>query len=158
MGEGGKADKSHGNQQRFETEVKNRGVVYQVPCAKCDSVYIGQTKRPLGRRLAEHRLAVKKNDQSNGIALHKEKTKHSPNFREAKVLYREKNLGTRLQLEAYTIEATNGKNHNIVNQNQIMKEWCKFQKRMFGVKSENIKNSGSKTEKHDGEAKSLPVC
>ena len=34
------------------------GVVYQVPCADCQSVYIGETGRKLGTRLSEHRKEV----------------------------------------------------------------------------------------------------
>ena len=35
------------------------GVVYQVPCSDCNFVCIGQTKRDLKSRLAEHELAIK---------------------------------------------------------------------------------------------------
>ena len=34
-------------------------LVYQVPCFDCDFVYIGQTKRDLKSRLAEHKLAIR---------------------------------------------------------------------------------------------------
>ena len=34
-------------------------LVHQVPCFDCDFVYIGQTKRDLKSRLAEHKLAIK---------------------------------------------------------------------------------------------------
>ena len=33
-------------------------VVYQIPCSDCDYVYIGQTKRGLKSRLADHRRAT----------------------------------------------------------------------------------------------------
>ena len=33
-------------------------VVYQVPCSDCNFVYIGQTKRELKSRLAEHNLVI----------------------------------------------------------------------------------------------------
>ena len=38
---------------------KKSCVVYQVPCSDCNFVYIGQTKRDLKSRLAEHKLAIK---------------------------------------------------------------------------------------------------
>ena len=31
------------------------GLIYQVPCAKCNLIYIGQTKRSLKSRLTEHK-------------------------------------------------------------------------------------------------------
>jgi len=34
-------------------------IVYQVPCSDCEFVYIGQTKRDLKSRLAEHKRAIK---------------------------------------------------------------------------------------------------
>ena len=34
-------------------------LVYQVPSFDCDFVYIGQTKRDLKSRLAEHKLAIR---------------------------------------------------------------------------------------------------
>ena len=38
--------------------LKKNGVVYQVPCAVCNCVYIGETGRTLEKRLSEHREAV----------------------------------------------------------------------------------------------------
>ena len=37
---------------------KNR-LVYKIPCADCEFVYVGQTKRDLKSRVAEHKRAVK---------------------------------------------------------------------------------------------------
>ena len=34
-------------------------LVYEVPCFDCDFVYIGQTKRDLKSRLADHKLAIR---------------------------------------------------------------------------------------------------
>ena len=41
----------------YTTEDKSC-VVYQIPCSDCDYVYIGQTKRGLKSRLADHRRAT----------------------------------------------------------------------------------------------------
>ena len=38
---------------------ENSCLVYQVLCFDCDFVYIGQTKRDLKSRLAEHMLAIR---------------------------------------------------------------------------------------------------
>ena len=49
---------------------KKKGVVYEVSCKDCLSVYIGETGRTLEKRISEHKTAVKKNDPKNGIAVH----------------------------------------------------------------------------------------
>ena len=49
-------------------EEKKKEVVYQVPCKDCCKVYIGETKRTLKTRISEHKQAVKKGDEKNGIA------------------------------------------------------------------------------------------
>ena len=49
---------------------KKKGVVYEVPCGECDSVYIDETSRTLEKCLSEHKNAVKKHDTNNGIAVH----------------------------------------------------------------------------------------
>ena len=53
------------------------GRVHQVPCKDCSKVYIGQTKRTLKIRMAEHKQVVKKGDEKNGIAVHAHTTNHS---------------------------------------------------------------------------------
>ena len=51
-------------------ELDKKGVVYEVPCGECNYVYIGEMGRTLRKRLTEHRVAVKKCDKKNGIAVH----------------------------------------------------------------------------------------
>ena len=48
-------------------ELGKKGVVYEVPCGECNHVYIDETVRTLRKRLTEHKAAVKKQDQKNGI-------------------------------------------------------------------------------------------
>ena len=38
-------------------KVERNGVVYEVSCASCDHVYIGETSRSLKERVKEHRYA-----------------------------------------------------------------------------------------------------
>ena len=68
-------------------EEKKRSVVYQVPCKGCDQVYIGETKRNLNIRLAEHscRQAVRRGDDKNGIVVHVQKCNHSIDWEGARV-------------------------------------------------------------------------
>jgi len=39
-------------------------VVYKIPCKNCERVYVGETGRPLGARVKEHRKEV---DRKTGI-------------------------------------------------------------------------------------------
>lgn len=47
-----------------------KGVVYEVPCADYQSVYISETGHSLQMRIKEHKYAVRKQDTRNGIAAH----------------------------------------------------------------------------------------
>ena len=62
---------------------KKKGVVYEVPCKDCPSVYIGGTGRTLEKQISEHKTAVKKNDSKNGIALHSWSNQHQVNWEAA---------------------------------------------------------------------------
>ena len=50
-------------------ELDNKGVFYEVPCGKCDHVYIGETERTLRKQLTEHRAAVKKCDKKSRVGV-----------------------------------------------------------------------------------------
>ena len=43
-------------------DMKEKGVIFEVPCKACPCVYIGETGRTLEKHLSKHRTAVKKND------------------------------------------------------------------------------------------------
>ena len=69
--------KSNGTLRQLLTKVKSpvpemrkKDVVYTISCQDCDSQYIGETGRALGRRVTEHKYAVKTGDQKNGVAVH----------------------------------------------------------------------------------------
>ena len=66
----------------------DKGVVYQIPCAQCDEVYIGETGRPLKTRISEHRRAVATGDVRNANATHWMKTNHNMNWGTAHVMDR----------------------------------------------------------------------
>ena len=51
-------------------EMNRKEVVYQIACQDCDSVYIGVTGRSIGKRITEHKYAVKTGDRKNGVAVH----------------------------------------------------------------------------------------
>jgi predicted GIY-YIG superfamily endonuclease len=54
-----------------KTEMLQKSEIYQVKCERCDSVYIGQTKRSIKTRFGEHHSSIRLNhpDKSN-IARH----------------------------------------------------------------------------------------
>jgi hypothetical protein len=43
-------------------QISVKEIVYEVPCHDCEMKYIGETKRSMKKRVAEHRYAVKKED------------------------------------------------------------------------------------------------
>ena len=66
----------------------DKGVVYQIPCAQCDEVYVGETGRPLKTRITEHKRAVSTGDVRNANAVHCMKTNHSMDWNSAGVVDR----------------------------------------------------------------------
>ena len=52
-------------------------VVYEVSCKDCKLKYIGETKRSLKTRMSEHKYAVRRGDERNGIAVHAHQLQHS---------------------------------------------------------------------------------
>ena len=73
---------------KVKTEVpkeRKKAVVYKVPCKDCNQVYIGETKRNLKVRLTEHKQAVKKGDNKNGIAVHVQNSDHNIDWDNAEV-------------------------------------------------------------------------
>jgi len=53
------------------SDEKKPEVVYEIPCKNCEQVYVGETGRPLGARVKEHRNEV---DSITGIFTRAEKT------------------------------------------------------------------------------------
>ena len=51
-------------------DLKKRSDLYEVSCTDCTRVCIGETGRNLRTRLKEHKHAVKRNNDRNGIAVH----------------------------------------------------------------------------------------
>ena len=49
---------SHAWHTHYIADMKKKGVVYEVPCKDCPSVYIGETGRTLEKRISEHKTAV----------------------------------------------------------------------------------------------------
>ena len=84
-------------------EWKKKGVVYQVPCTKCDSVYSGETRRTLEKRLSEHKGAVTRHDVKNGIAVHAWTKQHKVDLQAVTVKHVEINHTKRKTIEVLHI-------------------------------------------------------
>ena len=54
-----------------------REVVCEVPCKDCNLKSIGEMKRSLKTRMTEHKYAVCRGDEQNGIAVHVHQLQHS---------------------------------------------------------------------------------
>ena len=91
--------------EKIPTERKKE-VVYEVACKDCDQKYIGETKRTMKKRLTEHKYAVRKGDEKNGIAVHANKFNHSIDWESAGVLSTAQGYWNRRTLEAIHIRRT----------------------------------------------------
>ena len=76
--------------------------MYQIPCQNCDSVYNGEIGRSLGKRITEHKNAVKNGDRKNGdrkngLAVHAWDEEHRVDWEgELELAPSGESLGTRL--------------------------------------------------------------
>lgn len=91
--------------------MEQNDVVYQIACKgseeggeACDMFYIGQTKRTLKTRVAEHEADVKKGKLTTGLAQHMNEKKHTADFTNVKILDFEKRKNKRLTLESLRIQ------------------------------------------------------
>jgi len=100
-------------------------VVHKIPCKNCEQFYVGETGRPLGARVKEHRKEV-----DTGIFTRAEKTRaasicnksaitdrvcnenHVIDWENAKVVDLESNKAARLIREAIWIRKTNNMNRD----------------------------------------------
>ena len=74
------------------------GVVYEATCMNCNKIYIGETGRPLERRMEEHRKLT-----SSAIYEHTTSTGHIMDWKNVKVLASEQNETRRKVKEAIWI-------------------------------------------------------
>ena len=84
-------------------EISN--IVYKIDCNDCDCTYIGQSKRKLGTRVKEHEKDVKNCNKKSALYSHMEKKKcKSMDFKNVKIIDRERNKNKRLFSEMFNIE------------------------------------------------------
>ena len=81
---------------------KKCGVVYEVPCADCDKVYVGQTGNSLETRLKQHQAACRLFQiEKSALAEHSVQADHRINWSDAKVITSETRWRQRLLAEAF---------------------------------------------------------
>ena len=99
----------------------DKGVVYQIPCADCDHVYIGETGRPLKTRIAEHKRAVGTGDSRNANAVHWMDTSHSMDWEGTTVVDRASRWRERRIKESVHIRAR--KTYNLDSGYSLSPTW-----------------------------------
>ena len=86
--------------------------VYKIPCADCEFVYVGQTKRDLKSRVAEHKRAVKNAEpEKSTLCEHLMLFDHRINWEESTVLKYVNSYRRRLIAESWFINA----HTNVIN-------------------------------------------
>ena len=85
---------------------------YKIPCANCEFVYVGQTKRDLKSRVAEHKRAVKNAEpEKSALCEHLMLFDHRINWEESSVLKYVNSYRRRLIAESWFIKA----HTNVIN-------------------------------------------
>ena len=85
---------------------QRKGVVYQIPCADCDMMYVGQTGHTLQVHRKEHLRALTNADpQTSALAEHALAHHHDIAWNEAEVLDSNPCLIQRCALEAWHIHS-----------------------------------------------------
>lgn len=84
-------------------------LIYSIPCNNCNSVYIGQTKQYLKKRIYQHKQSIKTkltspNKPNTALSDHAIDNLHNFNFNSTKIIHHESNLNKRLMLECLEIK------------------------------------------------------
>lgn len=115
-----------------------QNVVYTVPCKECPTQYVGQTKKSVATRTAQHEAMCKKktklnliklktSKKDNGLAYHHIKTKHEFDFDNTQIIAEEPNYWRRLIKEGIEIQRRQP-NANLKAGFEIDKCWDPFLK------------------------------
>ena len=95
-----------------ESEIS--GLVYQVPCHDCGSVYIGQTKRDLKSRIGERKRAFKfQRPENSALCEHSMSLDHTIRWTNVSILKTEKDYSKRLFADSWFIN----KEPDVMNRN-----------------------------------------
>ena len=117
------------------------GVVYKIPCSTCDKVYIGETGRPVGERMREHRRDVQhRRTDSSAVAEHAWNAEHHPGWDKISCVAHDKHWYTRRVKEAIQIRL-HSNNINRDNGIDIPDVWLSAIQRHSRNRSEPVPNS-----------------
>jgi len=94
--------------------LKRKGAIYEIPCADCQQVYVGETGRSFNTRCKEHKRDVKnelmgkldgenRNTNCTALVKHVQKSNHDIDWNNCKILHFETNFVKRRFLESYFI-------------------------------------------------------
>lgn len=107
------------NNKNKRDPFSNSGV-YQICCANCDAIYIGQSGRAIKTRIQEHKKCISKKQKSTGFSDHCISNNHTIDENNIKILHKEPK-GRKLNfLENLEIKKALYKNLNIVNNHTEM--------------------------------------
>ena len=81
--------------------------IYKINCKICDQCYIGESARPLKKRIQEHGYALRTANQLNALVTHRNKHDHTFDLKNAKMCKYEKDDRTRRILESAIIHHSN---------------------------------------------------
>nr|VZI14967.1 unnamed protein product [Spirometra erinaceieuropaei] len=111
---------------RLETS----GVVYRIWCSCGQSNYVGETRRQLRTRMAEHAAAVRRNDANSQVAAHSTRSGDTFKFDEAEIRARGDNRVSRELLESWFTGP-----QSINKCNDLPIPYCVLKLRLGGVTS-----------------------
>jgi hypothetical protein len=100
--------------------------VYQVPCSSCAAKYCGNSKQLVKNRFSSHKSEIKNKVANNAFFQHLKETGHYPDFSNFKILFREKQLYTRLNLESLSIYSLQQPINTIIPHNPHLHSWHKL--------------------------------
>jgi len=94
-----------------DEKMRKSNVVYKIKCNFCESVYVGQTKQYLQKRVGQHKYDCKMHNinktEKTALASHRFKENHTFNFEETKIVDIEQNWYKRNISEMIHIELDN---------------------------------------------------
>ena len=64
---------------------QRKNVIYQIPC-ECGESYIGETLRPLEKRIAEHKKCCSEGDNKSGVAEHMWSKHHDIKWAQTRII------------------------------------------------------------------------
>ena len=77
---------NHTNHKNKKNSPPSQASIYKVPCTQCNLIYIGETARPIKRRLDEHKKALSLDNHNNALVKHRNLLHHNLDLNNAQIL------------------------------------------------------------------------